>query len=113
MVKYFTLITPNTNQDPAQFRHWFLREHAPHRQDAGGRGTIAFALLLPQPGAAQGAAQGFSVPGGDAGAADDEVHRVTAAARGPPYCAATDGASDRNRSVSTSSICSGRRKASA
>src|SRR6266436_6836836 len=29
MVKYFTLITPNTNQDPAQFRHWFLRDHAP------------------------------------------------------------------------------------
>jgi hypothetical protein len=29
MVKYFTLITPSTNQDPAQFRQWFLREHAP------------------------------------------------------------------------------------
>ena len=29
MVKYFTLMTVKANQDAAQFRHWFLREHAP------------------------------------------------------------------------------------
>jgi len=29
MVKYFRLMTANARQDPAQFRHWFLREHAP------------------------------------------------------------------------------------
>jgi len=29
MVKYFTLITPGSNQDAAGFRQWFLREHAP------------------------------------------------------------------------------------
>ena len=28
MVKYFTAMTAKANQDPAQFRHWFLREHA-------------------------------------------------------------------------------------
>ncbi len=29
MVKYFTLITAGSNQNAAEFRQWFLREHAP------------------------------------------------------------------------------------